>query len=442
MTSAFDWSQFEEVLPEKVSSKEPSPQESQPQDQSEFDWGKFEEAKAPEKEESISESAQRHAVRTGSRVAEAIAGLPGDVAGFLKHMILEYPVLTGPIGYAASKVSPETHKSVIESIPLPPGSQDLQQISEEVTGGYTSPKSENEKRSDEVFQDLTLLFMPVKGKLPSFAKTIGTEVAAQLSKEGVKMLGGGDTSQALAKAAAMFTGGMLRQPQAMEYAEGLYKKADSLLPVGASVNATKMEKELGSLVKSLEKGVETTDKKQVIKPAKELMAKVKDGLINVDELSSAKRDINKLRGDPETVKGAKKLLSSIGKQVDHAIEGYSSQNPEYVKAFKNANEAWGTIAQSRKFSNMIKNSSTKTKVGSAILGLFESHNVGVVPSAAAVGAGYGILKSSELTYRILKSPTLRKHYGEVVRAGLQENGPAIAKSLKGLDAALLKEDKR
>lgn len=230
----------------------------------------------------------------------------------------------------------------------------------------------------------------------------------------------------------------------MNYAEGLYKDAEALLPEGAAVNAKKLEGSLESLVTSLEKGVETTDKKQVIKPAKELLAKINNGTINVDELASAKRDINRLRGDPETVKGAKKLLSNIGKSVDNALDVYEPHNPKYIKKLRDANQAWGTVAESKKVSNLIKSKAQTLKLGYGIGSLFEVMAHGPqnpLIGAAAAGAAYGGLKGGELLYRVMKSPVLRVHYADVIRHAMNENGPATAKALKVLDRELEKEEK-
>ncbi len=454
MASSFDWNKFELLQPESSTLQDENESKVMHQqnisgnqsNSNKFDWTNLEETQPEEKEESFRQSIPRHAARTTSRIAETIAGMPGDIANFLKSMILSKPELLGPVGFLAKNIAPQKFENAIKgsndmlgSIPKV-GSEELKNVSEKSTNDYTKPKTENEKRSDEVFQDLTMLMLPVKGKLPNFAKSLGISVASQLSKEGVKMFGGGETAQELGKAATIFLGGLIRPKNAMDYAEGLYKKAESLLPEGAHVNANNLEKNLNSLVKTLEKGVETTDKRQVVKPSKELLSKIKDGKINVDELTSAKRDINKLRGDPETVKGAKKFLSSIGKSVDQAIDAYSPKNPNFVKEFKNANEAWGTIAQSKKVSNYIKNLSKTVKLGSGIGAVFEVNNIGVLPSALAAGAAYGSLKGSELLYRILKSPVLRTHYLDVVKSSIKENGPATIRSLKKLDDEMINLD--
>lgn len=443
MNQSFDWNNFDLVEPEQAAPvAAPRNQIEKSSRENQFDWGSFSEAKEPEKKKSFLEDIPRHAARTGSRIVETIAGMPGDIANFLKYMVSNVPGVSGLVGEAAKKYIPEQFKRSVEGKPgmlgsIPQlGSEELKQASEQASGGFTEAKSPEEAKSDEIFQDITALMMPIKGKLPGFARTLGTEVAAQLAKEGTKLLGGSENTQNLAKAAAMFGAGILRPGKVNGYVDSLYEKSNSLLPEGAQVSGKKLSADLDKLIVNLEKGIETTDKIQVIKPARQLLSKVQNGKINVEELVSAKRDINKLRGDPATVKGAKKLLSSIGKQVDEAIDLYKPQNPRFVNSFREANEAFGTIAQSKKVSSWLNNLSKTMKLGSGLGLLFEAHQAGFAPAAAAAASGYGALKSSELLYRIMKSPVLRRHYFDVLKNGMRENTNAAVKSLALLDYEL------
>ncbi len=404
------------------------------------------------KEESRLQSLGRHAARTGSRIVETIAGMPTDVANFTKYMLKNVPGIGGVAGTIAQNFAPEQYEQAIEATTGAigskiPGSQELKEFSEKNTGGLTKAKTPGEEKSDEVFQDLTALLIPIKGKVPGITKTIGTEVAAQLGKEGVKMLGGSDNSQNLTKAAVMFTGGLIRPKNALDYANSLYDKADTLLPKGATVNASKLGTSLDNMVTTLEKGLgsDLKEKAPVINAAKKILSKMKDGKIEVEELTSFNRDINKLMGEPETLKGAKTFLKGIGKEVRSAIKPYEATNPKFVKTWMNANEAWGTIAQSKKVSNSINSFLKLTPLKSGIGLLFETATLG--GSAAGITAAgsaslYGALKGSELMYRVMKSPVLRTHYLNVIKSALKENGPAAIQALKNLDKEILKQDQK
>ena len=80
-----------------------------------------------------------------------------------------------------------------------------------------------------------------------------------------------------------------------------------LFQKGASINSKQLANNVSNMITDLEKGVSTSAKNSVLKPAKELLEKAKIGKIPVHELTSAKRDINSLMGEPETLQGAKKI---------------------------------------------------------------------------------------------------------------------------------------
>ena len=71
-------------------------------------------------------------------------------------------------------------------------------------------------------------------------------------------------------------------------------------------------------------------------------------------------------------------------------------------------------------------------------------SIAALPKAAAglglVGATAGGMKTAaEVTYRVLKDPTLRTYYFDVLTGAMKENGPAVVRSLNKLDAAMHKQ---
>ena len=388
----------------------------------------------------------RHAARTGSRVVETLAGLPGDIVDLLK---------TG-LGYGAEKIAGKplpAFREALEKGPssvqgdefLPeniPSSREIREPIGKLTKGFTEPQTEKEEFSDELISDIASLAIPVKGKIP-FARSIGTALAANLAKQGVKELGGREGTQALTKMGTMFIAGLLGRGNVKNFSKNLYEKRDSLIPPGAEIESSRLVKSLEQTKRNLEKGVTTPNKNAVIKPIDEILQKSKSGMIKIEDLTAAQRDFNELMQDPALLKGAKKQFAPVKKDIENAINIYGKSNPEFLKYHKEANEAFGTIAESQKVSKNIGKwiKSKPSLIASPALTLFEYQHPGaILPTIAGAVGGYGALKTGELLYRIGKSPVLQKHYLGVVKESLKDNATGTIRHLEQINAELKKKN--
>lgn len=387
----------------------------------------------------------RHAARTGSRVVETLAGLPGDIVDLLK---------TG-LGYGAEKIAGKplpAFREALEKGPssvqgdefLPeniPSSREIREPIGKLTKGFTEPQSEKEELSDEIISDIASFAIPVKGKIP-FARSIGTALASNLAKEGVKKLGGKEGTQAATKLGTMFLAGLIGRGNVKNFAKNLYEKRDSLLPPGAEIESSRLVKSLEQTKRNLEKGVSTPNKNAVIKPIDEILNKSKSGMIKIEDLTAAQRDFNELMKDPALLKGAKKLFGPVKHDIAKSIETYGKSNPEFLKYHKEANEAFATIAESQKVSKKINQwiKSKPSLIASPALTLFEYQHPGaIIPTIAGAAAGYGVLKTGELLYRIGKSPVLQKHYLGVIKESLKDNATGTIRHLEKMNEELKKK---
>ena len=357
----------------------------------------------------------RHAARTGSRIAETIGGIPGDVQD-----IIQSGVFAGLEKLTGHKASPEVREEARIFSERAPTSKELKKISEEETGGFTSPQNETEKSVDEFIELASSLLGPMK-----FRKTLGVALGAQGAKEGIKTLGLGEGSQEAAKFGTMFLLTALNPGGAMKYAKSQYDKANSLAK-GSSINSRNLHTNLSELEKDLLKGVSTTEKNTVLKPIRELLEKSKNGKIPVDELTEAKRSINAIMGEPETLKGAKKLLKAVGKEVDMAIRPYEKINPAFEKAYRPANEIFGAVMEGNKAYNFTRKLlGNKTILGSVVGEAVLGHPEYILPTAAAAGGALATAKGIDFFVRLAKSPQLQKYYTKAMAAAAVEDAGAL-----------------
>jgi hypothetical protein len=398
----------------------------------------------PDESESLSEAALRHGARSASRVAETVAGAPGDIVN----------APTAAVKYITEKIAgkiPESLKNAIEIVntvsPIKlPTSGELKEKAETLSHGYLQAKGKGEELSDAIISDFASLALPAKGKIP-FVKSAAIAVGSNLAGKGVELLGGGENAQTATKIASTIILSAINPKGAEKYAGKLYKDAEGLLPANATVNAKNLLAKLDNLSADLHKGGTAPYKAPIIKKVEEIVDKVKSGSIKVDELAEFKRDLNQSRGalyleqnlDRNGRRMAKRNFDKASNIVNETLNEYGQTNQPWSEKFRSADQAYGAIAQSKKVSSVIgKYVKQHPKESIGLLAAEAFLAPGTLPYA--IGA-YGGLKAGELIARISKSPILREYYQGVLEAAIKDDTAALGKYLNKLDAGLKKEQK-
>lgn len=355
----------------------------------------------------------RHLARVASRIGETIGGIPGDIED-----LIQSGIFAGLEKISGIPTPPEAREMARKE--RLPTSREIKKFSEEATKGFTAPQTEAERSADEFIETATSLFGPMK-----FRRALGVALAGQGAKEGLKLLGTGETEQEAGKLGTMFLTTMINPGAALKYAESQYNKADKLSK-GASIIAKGLETDLNSLRTNLEKGVTTPAKNAVLRPIDDLLAKIKNNKIPVQELTAAKRDINTLMGDPILLKRERKLLQAVGGSVDKAIKPFEAINPPFKAAYRPANEIYGAVQTGNKASNFIKKTLGAKSVLGAVLGeAVLGHPEFIIPTASAAAGAFGGAKTIDFLARIHKSPELRKFYIKAMAAAAAQDAAAL-----------------
>ena len=383
-------------------------------------------------DEQVQRDIERNQAQFISRGAEAIAGLPGDLANFVGGLFGYQP------GY--------------------PGSGEFREASEEVSQGYTKPQNELEEKVGEVAQDVALFALP-GAKHYSFARNLGIPLVANLAKEGIKYAGGDEKQQAGAKIGSMVLLDLLSHRKglgtAKEYASSLFQKADEMIPKGLSISAENLQPALKNLESSFMKGGSRPDTAEALTKIKEILGEVKNGKIDLKDLVAFRPSINKwvdkykgfeIGSSPAIRKQIINNLNKVKSEVINAAEEYGSKyNPEYLKMSQSANEAYAAVSQSNKISNFIeKHAGNKLQSmgAKALLGMGGIGSAGTLGGAAGAAIGSGATLSGIATYKLFKtilrskSPTLRNHYFNIIKGAAAGNAGVVSKNAKALDKEL------
>ena len=356
----------------------------------------------------------RHAARIGSRIAETIGGIPGDV-----NSLIQSGIITGLDKLGVKPLSQE-QEEVYRDQGLP-SSGKLKKLSEEKTKGFTAPQNEAERFGDEVATTAASLLGPMK-----FRKLLGVSVGAASAKEGMKLLGLGEGAQEGAKLGTMLLLTAMNPGGAMKYATAQYDVANKLSK-GVKLNVTPMTKNLNNTLIELEKGFETSAKNAVKKPIEGILGKVdSSGKMPLQDLMASKRDLNTVMKDPVLLKRERKLLKGVPKEIDSAIKPYEKINPAFGKAYRPANEIYSAVMQGTKANDFIvKNLGGKSILGAALAEVALGHPEFALPTIAGGAAIHGAAKTGDFFVRVAKSKELQKFYALAMAAAVKEDLPAL-----------------
>jgi hypothetical protein len=384
----------------------------------------------------------RHAARTTSNIATLGVGLPGDIFSLINDFIAKPAIesITGEQGaeYAETplgKILPttETHRKNIES----------------KFGEYLKPKNKVEKFVDDVVEDAASITNPAKlihkgakkglSILKNFYKSIGANVVGETVKQNVD-----ESSGTYAKAGALFISSLLDQEATAKQIGKLYRQAEAALPPNAMTNANVLERNINNLEYKITKNrpQETLSppEKFVINQSDKVRKLIHNGGISVEQAIAQKRSLNKelttlYKDVPKfsEQKTVKNLAKQINGFLSVAIGEYGRTNPEFYVPYKNADQAFGTLAKSNFISQWVEGNVVQHPLTSGLMHLFSP----IATGAALAAVPYQVAK---LTYRIANSQTLAKIYAKTVTAAAKEDKVAFNKYLKELDASMQEEE--
>lgn len=411
-------------------------------------------SKKSEPEEGLGENIGRQVGRSGARVAETLLGAPRAVGDFLEGLVPKERLknLAGKVGLRkpAEKALELTEKYA--PYKLFPKSEDIREnVTKFIFGEKLEPKNKWEEKADTLISDFAALAIPMPGSQLKFIKPALLAVGGNLASEGVGWAGGTEKQKMYAKLGTILTGSMINPKGAEKLGKDLYKQAREARPTDAKVSSKNLVRAADKLEKELLKGdPDIPSKKKSLDLIKKLKDKSASGEISIEDLEEFKRNINETRSslyeefgtDKVGRKSAKRNLDSVSKTVDGALTEYGKTNPEWESFYRPANEVYGAIAQSKRVRNWIGRHAKKIGFLPLLAEMGLYHYAGpAAAGSAAIGAGAaaaGFL-GTEIGARIWKSPTLRKHYMNVVNSALKEDAIAVHENLKRLDAEMRKE---
>ncbi len=430
------------------------------------------------------EETVRDVTRIGSRAVETILGISTgrDLRDLGTSLLENAPqdvvlgrLIEETIGTDAWKKSVEAEKSGKGLYSKIPGQRQLQEFSEDITGGYTTPRSKAEEIEDEVTKTLSGLMLgggtrssvPGASRLQqwaepivNFGRKLGMSVLGESAKEGLKLYGATPGVQELGKIATLFVSGLTLprltgESTPDQYLSNMYRQRDALVPQGTMVSTTGLQHRLENFINNtLRYGEMTPEKRQVLNALtgeNGILTNAQTGTRTMHELFQSYRDINRNRSavmaatdlDRPGVRQARRYWGEIANIFNETIEGYlGTISPQALELNRAVNGAWSALNASNNVSNFVLNAARgiPLKTGVATLfggGIFQPHiAAGALGGAAVAG---GSVAATQLAMRFLRNPTLRHYYTQVIQNSMRENLPGTISAIKKLDESYQKE---
>lgn len=370
----------------------------------------------------------RQGGRSASRVLEQIGGLPQEAKN-IASMVVD-PLVESLFG----KELAQKTKDIQEQTRVLPTSKELKAASIKASKGFTEPKNKGEEIGDEYAELVGQLIGPMK-----FRKALGIAALGTAAKEGTKVFGLGEGTQEAAKLGTTLIASMFNPKGVKNLWKGYYDEATKHITPSAMVSANPLQIKLNILENELLKGIGAPSESAVLKVINDVKGKINNGQIGVDEAVAAKRSLNEIMGDTALLERGRTLFTKVGNAIDGTIKLY--QNPDFIKNFRAANEAFGGYAKSRKLSNWLNRMIGGKPVVKALFAAGAEAAGGhlelVAPTLGIAGVAGGLVKGAELMQRIMSNKTLRKYYLDMLINGMKENTrgaiASASKLEKGLD---------
>jgi hypothetical protein len=407
----------------------------------------------PINEESTLSYLTRNVISNASRGVEILTGRYGDTEKFIKDTLTSYPMAGGLVGWGISSlVGPEHWENLVKGPPgrrqTLPTSEDLQEISEDLTGGYTKPHSEGEEHFQRYFKDVAAMFTkrgrnPIQRTLPqrigygAFNKIV-TPVVANATKDIVEGLGFGEDKGNIAKLITWVPLTLAGNVNARQYAAQLMNRGRNGIPAHLQYNVPALLNRLDQV----ERQLLTSDPRTAL--ARAQIPRIRNDIANgqtsgrslmnmYDATNAAKRDAGLFQLNRADQRAARRAIDQVRDAVGDTIRDFQPQYPQAINDWQNGVMAFRTIHQSNAVSNYVqslaKGPYAKLLSGPAAalfgIGSYGAYTAPTIVSGSVAAAIPAAHQTTKIIYRMSNNATLRDYYFRAFQNAGDQNKQAF-----------------
>lgn len=388
----------------------------------------------------------------GLRGLESIISTPRAVGEFVESFVPTEALIKGAgkigLGKGAETLIEATKKYA--PYKLFPTEEQAREFTKDLFGDLFEPKNKAEEVAGETFGEFASLVFPFLGAvkpLKAFLLTTGANAA----KETGEALGLDKKTSNLMKLGTYVLGSFIQPKAAEKFYKKNYQAARDVLPQNAKVDTTRLATTLDELESGFKKGGISSADTPALKQLENLRGQMEGALTPVDSLVEFKKKINIARGDifkqlegnKPGIRTANRNLEMVSNAADKSLEKYAKQNPTWGKFYREANNAFAAVQNSRKAAKFLKGKIPKLAISHAGLSLLLGHLGGlktILKAGVGVAAGVPAYQAAQTLNQIMRSKPLRKEFFKLYQEAVKGNLPAISKSAAILDKGLQKLD--
>lgn len=411
----------------------------------------------PTVEESTIGYLARNAAAVGSRIAEQVLGAAGNIEKVGRDIIASAPKSSGILGWALSElVGQERWERMVKGPNKDnqalPTSQQLKDVSQEVTGGYTKPKTKGEERFQGYVEDVasTLITRRPTSLRNMAVNNLGIPLASNYVKNTVQDLGFGEDKATIAKLGTWTALSLLGNVNAPQYASDLMNQGRNGMPTNVNIDVSRLQQRLQAVANS--PNLLHADPRSAL--ARREIAAIQQDLANgqvstrsmmttYDGINAAKRDASLFTLNRGDRRFAARAVDQVRDAVREEIMQSGAAHPQALQNWQSGVQAWAVIHQSNAMTNWISSvakgpyAKAITGPAAAVFGVgaygAATHPLIGLPGAAGATA---LHKATQTAYRVWNDPNLSNYYWRAVSAAQAENAPAFINNYNKINKEL------
>jgi hypothetical protein len=323
-----------------------------------------------------------------------------------------------------------------------PNTQDVNEFIDEFAGGALAPKGEAEKLGNELSEDIvnSLINRAPKGIIRNFL----IPGAGVIARKGLELLGAKPESQFMGKMLTNIGLDLASISNPRQMVANQINRSRRLIPQNEVMPINPRDiRFLDLLDRDLQSGGTAPYKTAALTKIQEMRDAIQNNQISVRQVHDFYRTMNGLKSDfgAFSVEGASKPrhafnVNRVQNLTRNMLNRYGrNQNPRFLREFRESNAAWASLEQSDDIARYIKQNYNKPFVSEGVKAMFAKSN-----KAIPIAIGLSALERAQAVIQRLANPTLRRYYGNILRASTQRNAPLMISNLQKLDQASKKEE--
>jgi hypothetical protein len=435
--------------------QEEQPPEEKPQ------WGDFKTPETyqgeddPTEDESTFGYLIRNISAHASRLGEQILGRYGNTEKMAKDILSNYPASGGLIGEALSELmGPERWEKLVKGRlgQIAPTSEQLKEFSQEVTEGYTKPKTKGEEHLQNYTETIGSSFSPnrVGNARQVIANNLGIPAASEAVKDTVEGLGFGSDKATYSKLGAWTALSLAANVNASRFASNLMNQGRNGIPNNLNFNIARLQNRLNQVANhphllhaDPRSQLARQELANIERDLTSGQTSVRSLMTTYDGVNAAKRNRGLFELNRNDQNFARRSIDMVRDAVRDEIMASGANFPEALNNWRSGIQAWAVIHQSRAMTNWIDQLARgpySKIIGGPAAGLFGVTAYGglkaplvALPSAAVIPAGY---KTMQTAYRVWQDPNLSGYYWNAISNAQRENIPAFIRDYDKLNKFL------